>query len=45
VGFAAIVEGGLSIGESAVIGSNALVRADVAAGAVVAGVPARRLDG
>jgi UDP-2-acetamido-3-amino-2,3-dideoxy-glucuronate N-acetyltransferase len=41
IGTGAIVLGGLRIGEGATIGAGAVVTADVQAGAVTAGVPAR----
>ncbi len=41
IGSGAIVMGGVSIGAGALIGAGAVVTKDVAAGAVVAGVPAR----
>jgi len=41
IGSGAIIMGGISIGDGALIGAGAVVTKDVAAGAVVAGVPAR----
>jgi UDP-2-acetamido-3-amino-2,3-dideoxy-glucuronate N-acetyltransferase len=41
IGSGAVVLGGITIGERAVIGAGAVVTRDVAAGQVVAGVPAR----
>jgi acetyltransferase-like isoleucine patch superfamily enzyme len=41
IGSGAIVMGGVTIGERALVGAGAVVTRDVAAGAVVAGVPAR----
>jgi sugar O-acyltransferase (sialic acid O-acetyltransferase NeuD family) len=43
VGIGAVVRPGMTIGEGAVVGAGAAVVANVEAGAVVAGVPARRL--
>lgn len=43
IGHGAVVMPGVSIGDGAVIGANAVVTRDVAAFAVVAGVPARKL--
>lgn len=43
IGSGALVMGGLTIGERAVIGAGAVVTRDVAPGATVAGVPARLL--
>lgn len=43
IGAGAIVLGGISIGDDAVIGAGSVVLANVPAGAVVAGVPAREL--
>jgi UDP-2-acetamido-3-amino-2,3-dideoxy-glucuronate N-acetyltransferase len=41
LGSGAVILGGVTIGEGAVVGAGAVVTADVEAGAVVAGVPAR----
>ena len=41
LGSGAIILGGVTIGERAVVGAGAVVRHNVAAGATVAGVPAR----
>jgi serine O-acetyltransferase len=43
VGTHAVVMGGVTVGDGAVIGANAVVTSDVAAGSVVGGVPARAL--
>ena len=43
IGTGAIIMPGVTIGEGAVVGAGAVVTKDVAAGAVVAGVPARAL--
>ena len=43
VGAGAIVLGGITVGDDAMIGAGSVVRSDVPAGAVVAGVPAREL--
>ena len=43
IGAGAIVLGGIAIGDDAVIGAGSVVLADVPAGTVVAGVPAREL--
>ena len=43
IGSGAVVLGGLRIGEGAIIGAGAVVTRDVAAGATVAGTPAREL--
>jgi acetyltransferase-like isoleucine patch superfamily enzyme len=40
IGRGAIILGGVTIGDGATVGANAVVNRDVAAGAVVAGVPA-----
>ncbi len=45
IGSGAVILCGLTIGERAVIGAGAVVTRDVAAGATVAGVPARCLQG
>jgi serine O-acetyltransferase len=45
IGAGAIILGPITIGDDAVIGAGAVVVKDVAAGAVVGGVPARVLDG
>lgn len=44
IGVNVVVMPGVTIGENAVVGANAVVTRSVPAGAVVAGVPARRLD-
>jgi acetyltransferase-like isoleucine patch superfamily enzyme len=41
IGSGALVLGGVKIGAGAMVGAGAVVTADVAAGATVAGVPAR----
>ena len=41
IGTGAILMGGVTVGERAMVGAGAVVTRDVAAGAVVAGVPAR----
>ncbi len=43
IGSAAVVLGGVTIGEGALVGAGAVVTRDVAPGDVVAGVPARAL--
>jgi acetyltransferase-like isoleucine patch superfamily enzyme len=43
IGANAVILGGVTIGDGAVIAAGAVVNRDVAAGAVVAGVPARRI--
>lgn len=45
LGSGAVIMGGITIGEGALIGAGAVVTKDVAAGEVVAGVPARLLRG
>lgn len=47
IGSGAVIMGGITIGEGALVGAGAVVTHDVAAGEVVAGVPARvlRTDG
>jgi UDP-2-acetamido-3-amino-2,3-dideoxy-glucuronate N-acetyltransferase len=45
IGSGAVILSGLTIGENATIGAGTVVTRDVAAGAVVAGVPARALRG
>ncbi len=45
IGTGAIIMPGVTIGERAIVGAGAVVTADVAHGAVVAGVPARILMG
>ena len=44
IGSGALIFGGLTIGENAVIGAGAVVRTDVPTGATVAGVPARLIN-
>jgi len=44
IGAGAIILGGISIGDDAVIGAGSVVLADVPAGTVVAGVPAREIQ-
>jgi acetyltransferase-like isoleucine patch superfamily enzyme len=41
IGSGAVILGGVTIGEGALVGAGAVVTADVEAGSVVAGVPAR----
>ena len=41
LGSGAVIMGGVTVGEGAVVGAGAVVTRDVAAGATVAGVPAR----
>jgi len=43
IGSGAVIMGGITIGERAIVGAGAVVTKDVAAGEVVAGVPARLL--
>jgi acetyltransferase-like isoleucine patch superfamily enzyme len=43
IGSGAVIRGGVTIGEHAMVGAGAMVTHDVAAHAVVAGVPARTL--
>ncbi len=43
VGVGAKIQGPVTVGDGAVIGANAVVTADVAPGAVVAGIPGREL--
>ena len=43
IGAGAVVLKNVSIGDGAVVGANAVVTRDVAAGAIVAGVPARQI--
>ena len=43
IGSGAVILGGVTIGERALIGAGAVVTSDVAPGAIVAGVPARLL--
>jgi UDP-2-acetamido-3-amino-2,3-dideoxy-glucuronate N-acetyltransferase len=43
IGSGAVIMGGVTIGEGALVGAGAVVTRDVPDGAVVAGVPARRL--
>lgn len=45
IGAGAIVLGGITIGDDAMIGAGSVVRSDIPAGAVAAGVPARVLSG
>ncbi len=45
IGSAAVILCGVTIGREALVGAGAVVTGDVAAGAVVAGVPARLLRG
>jgi acetyltransferase-like isoleucine patch superfamily enzyme len=43
LGSAALILGGLTVGEGAIVGAGAVVTKDVSPGTVVAGVPARAL--
>ena len=43
IGTGAVLLGGITIGEGAVVGAGSVVTRDVAAGAVIAGNPARVL--
>ena len=45
IGSAAVILGGIRIGEGALVGAGAVVTSDVAAGDIVAGNPARTLAG
>ena len=45
IGSGAVILGGVRIGAGALVGAGAVVTSDVAAGATVAGVPARALHG
>jgi len=45
IGSGAVIMGGIRIGDGALIGAGAVVTRDVAAGSVVAGVPARVMPG
>lgn len=44
VGPGAVILGGITVGDDAAIGANAVVTNDVAAGAVVVGIPAREIS-
>ena len=44
LGSAAVILGGVRIGEGALVGAGAVVTKDIDAGAIVAGAPARRLE-
>ena len=45
IGSGAVILCGVTIGRDALVGAGAVVTGDVAAGAIVAGVPARLLRG
>lgn len=44
IGCGAVIIGGITVGDNAVIGANAVVNKDVPAGATMVGIPARSLE-